>query len=302
MFPTRVTPPPLCLISGLSKSHLCILIIKHSVKLSHKYITQNPLGSSRNVHSHHGEQTSPPRLNHKILSWDTPRLTINGEVELGESRQLGAINGVLSQQVGLCTNGGGNLLDFQGGSSDEGGTTIDNTVGLSGGVGSGGDIVKGDLPVFWLFEFDPCDFSLELGFIDPTKGQLPLLIIPQSKGKLPLVHHTLIHGILKYRLGVSKRQALESKPHNTIKLAKRVPHAQSTGITNLGEFLTLDNNILCQCNIVNREGTLDITRPVLNVKVSSIRDISGRFGVIKLVLPTVHEPISTVLTVDLGNP
>ena len=40
----------------------------------------------------------------------------------------------------------------------------------------------------------------------------------------------------------------------------------------------------------------------MNVKVSSIHDISGRFGVIKLVLPTVHEPISTVLTVDLGNP
>ena len=103
MFPMS-NPPPLYLISGLSKSHLCILIIKHSVELSHKYITQNPLGSSRNVHSHHGEQTSSPRLNHKILSWDTPRLAINGKVEVGESRQLGAINGVLTQQVGLGTN------------------------------------------------------------------------------------------------------------------------------------------------------------------------------------------------------
>ena len=156
---------PQCLISGFSKSHLFIFIIKHSVELSHKYITQNPLGSIRNVHRHHGEQTSPPRLNHKIFSWDGPRPTINGKVEVGKRWYLGAINGVLSQQVGLGTSCGGNLLDFSGGSRDEGGTTIDNTVGLSGGVGSDGDVVKGDLPVFWLLEFDPCDFSLVLGFI-----------------------------------------------------------------------------------------------------------------------------------------
>ena len=56
-------------------------------------------------------------------------------------------------------------MDFSGGSRDEGGATIDNTVGLSGGVGPDGDIVEAYLPVFWLLEFDPCDVTLVLRFI-----------------------------------------------------------------------------------------------------------------------------------------
>lgn len=92
------------LISRLAKSNPSVLVIENSVELAHKHVSQNPLGSSWNVHSHHGEQASSTGLNHKSFSWDGPRLTIDGKIKIWDISHLVAIDGVLSHNVGLGAN------------------------------------------------------------------------------------------------------------------------------------------------------------------------------------------------------
>ena len=57
------------------------------------------------------------------------------------------------------------MHDLQGGTCDEGGATVNNTTGGTGGVASKCYRVNGDLPIFGFGERDPGDASLKFRIV-----------------------------------------------------------------------------------------------------------------------------------------
>ena len=179
----------------LSKTNPLVPVIKDGIKLAHEDITQDPLRTRRDIHSHHGKQACAGSLNHKVLSRHSKCLPVDVEFEVREGRHLGTVDSVFSHKVGHGADGHGNPHDSHGRSGYQRGARVYDTVCGAGRIRASDDIFNVDLPVFGLGEWNPVDVTLEFRVVCemPSKHIFCVRICNQKIIKLTLVETHHIH-------------------------------------------------------------------------------------------------------------
>ena len=91
---------------GLGETNRLVVVVENCVIFSHKDVSQNPLWARCwNIQCHEGKQAGVSGLNDGLGSGDGIFGSSNGENNIGQVGNLGAVNGVFSHKVCGGTNG-----------------------------------------------------------------------------------------------------------------------------------------------------------------------------------------------------
>mmetsp|Transcript_13919 Transcript_13919/g.28717 ORF Transcript_13919/g.28717 Transcript_13919/m.28717 type:complete len:449 (+) Transcript_13919:62-1408(+) len=288
---------------GLGESNGLVVVVEDRVIFSHKDVSQNPLGAGRrNVEGHKGKQTNVLRLDDGLVSGNGIFGSANGEDNVRQIRNLCAINGVFSHNVGGRTDGLGQLGDLGPGSGDQRGSGIDNARDFSvHGVAARRNRIEGNFPVGGRFELDIFEIALELGRIVSSKGQFAIGVVSHIECKDGLIDLVLFDGFLKNGRYTTNTDAGETHSQDAVKLSNAVGHAKTAGVANFGKFDSVEDNVLTNGDGVLGEKSLHATASVHDFEFLPIGFIRRRLGIVVLTLVR-NKGKSTVCATDLRNP
>lgn len=260
---------------------MVVTVIEGNVVLSNEDITQDPESTRRNINTSHSEQADTfTSVDNVISTRESESMTAEGESDGGERGDLGAIDGVFGgvQEERSSTNESSNGLDISGRTSEQRGTSVEDST--SGGGGRSGTNVHGievSLPVSGGGQRNPSEGTSEVSGIVTTESQFTRST--RGRGQVETENGggdgTLVEQSAEDSGDTIDGDGFEGHTEDTIELTDGVSQTQTRSISDFSEFL-LSSSQATEVNIVEGQETRDRAGTVLDLEDSAVSNVSRR--------------------------